>query len=71
MSGTSTSASTSTNPSEQQCNNCRFFMNSRCQRYPSYEERSAGDWCGEWELTYPEQPTGENTSLTSVVEDDD
>jgi len=33
---------------DQECGNCFFFKNIRCQRYPQPIPVSKSHWCGEW-----------------------
>ena len=47
------------------CKECKFYLDNNsilglCRRYPTYQNRSPQEWCGEYKgVAIPPEPTGD------------
>lgn len=59
-------------PEGQQCSNCNFYLNARCQRFPphgaEWSQVTPEDYCGEWLPKDEHEPAPEAMSETPADE---
>ena len=46
------------------CKECKFYLDNNailglCRRYPTYQNRSPQEWCGEFKAVATPEPTGD------------